>query len=104
MTGTATEVIAALTAAADPDKASGLSRFFKTGPGQYGEGDQFLGLTVPVTRKLVKPFVALPLDQVDILLDSPVHEHRFVGLLILVARYPKDRATIADFYLAAVRR
>ena len=52
----------------------------------------------------MKPFVGLPLDQVDVLLDSPVHEHRFVGLLILVRRYPKDQQTIADFYLAAVRR
>jgi 3-methyladenine DNA glycosylase AlkD len=104
MTGTATEVIAALAAAADPDKASGLSRYFKTGPGEYGEGDQFLGLTVPTARKIAKPFVELPLDEVDVLLDSGVHEHRFVGLLILVARYPREPATIADFYLAAVRR
>jgi 3-methyladenine DNA glycosylase AlkD len=104
MTGTATEVIAVLAAAADPDKPSGLSRYFKTGPGEYGEGDQFLGLTVPTARKIAKPFVELPLDQVDVLLDSGVHEHRFVGLLILVARYPREPATIADFYLAAVRR
>jgi 3-methyladenine DNA glycosylase AlkD len=63
-----------------------------------------LGLTVPMSRKIMKPFVDLPLDQVDVLLDSAVHEHRFVGLLILVARYPKEPATVADFYLAAVRR
>lgn len=94
----------ALESAAEPAKAAGLSRFFKTGPGDYGEGDVFLGLTVPTTRRLMKPFVELPLDQVDILLDSEVHEHRFVGLLILVARYPKSPAEIADFYLAAVRR
>jgi 3-methyladenine DNA glycosylase AlkD len=104
MTGTAADVMAALAAAADPVKAGSLSRFFKTGPGEYGEGDQFLGLTVPTTRRIVKPFLALPLDEVDILLDSPVHEHRFVGLLILVARYPNERGVIADFYLAAVRR
>jgi 3-methyladenine DNA glycosylase AlkD len=104
MTGAATDLMAALAAAADPDKISGLSRFFKTGPGEYGEGDVFLGMTVPTTRRIVKQFVALPLDQVDILLDSAVHEHRFSGLLILVARYPREPATIADFYLAAVRR
>jgi 3-methyladenine DNA glycosylase AlkD len=104
MIGTAEDVKAALAAVADPDKVPGLARFFKTGPGEYGEGDQFLGLTVPTTRRVMKPFVSLPLDQVDLLLDSPVHEHRFVGLLILVARYPKDQKTIADFYLAAVRR
>jgi 3-methyladenine DNA glycosylase AlkD len=104
MADTAADVKVVLAAAADPDKISGLSRFFKTGPGQYGEGDEFLGLTVPTTRRLMKPFVGLPLDQVDVLLDSPVHEHRFVGLLILVSRYRKDSTTIADFYLAAVRR
>jgi 3-methyladenine DNA glycosylase AlkD len=104
MTITAADLMAALAAAADPDKIPDLSRFFKTGPGEYGEGDQFLGMTVPASRRIVKPFVGLPLNQVDILLDSPVHEHRFVALLILVARYPKEPDTIADFYLAAVRR
>src|SRR5580698_4361728 len=104
MTATAQDVMTALDAAADPEKAIGLSRFFKTGPGEYGEGDVFLGLTVPTTRRLMKPFVELPLDQVDILLDSEVHEHRFVALLILVARYPSAPAQIAEFYLLAVRR
>ncbi|MDQ1551101.1 MAG: hypothetical protein QOD50_523 [Actinomycetota bacterium] len=104
MGDTAADVKAVLASAADPDKIPGMSRFFKTGAGEYGEGDQFLGLTVPTTRRLMKPFVGLPLDQVDALLDSPVHEHRFVGLLILVARYAKDSTTIAEFYLAAVRR
>jgi 3-methyladenine DNA glycosylase AlkD len=100
----AVEVEAVLASAADPGQVPGLSRFFKTGPGQYGEGDVFLGLTVPTTRKLIKPFLTLPLDQVDVLLDSEVHEHRFAGLLILVARYPAKPAEISDFYLAAVRR
>jgi 3-methyladenine DNA glycosylase AlkD len=96
--------MAALAAAADPEKALGLRRFFKTGRGEYGEGDMFLGLSVPTTRRIVKPFLDLPLDQVNVLLDSAVHEHRFVGLLILVAQYPQEPAEIADFYLAAVRR
>jgi len=104
MTGTAADVVAALAASADPAKAASLGRYFKTGPGEYGEGDEFLGLSVPVTRKIVKPFHGLPLEQVDILLDSPVHEHRFAGLLILVAQYRQQPQTIADFYLAAVRR
>ena len=104
MSDTAADVIAALGTAADPDKAVGLSRFFKTGPGEYGEGDVFLGLTVPTTRRLMKPYRAMPLDQIDILLDSAVHEHRFVGLLILVAQYPSNPGPVADFYLAAVRR
>jgi len=104
MTATAQDVIAALAAGADPEKAAGLARFFKTGPGQYGEGDRFLGLTVPASRKIAKPFRDLPLPEVDILLDSPIHDHRFVGLVILVARYPEHPAEIADSYLAAVRR
>ena len=104
MEGTAAEVIATLAAAADPEKVPGLSRFFKTGPGEYGEGDVFLGLTVPTTRRIMKPFTGLPLDQVDVLLDSAVHEHRFVGLLILVGRYRKQPREVTDFYLAAVRR
>jgi 3-methyladenine DNA glycosylase AlkD len=104
MAHTAAEVIATLAAAADPDKVPGLRRFFKTGPGEYGEGDAILGLTVPTTRRLVKPFADLPLDEVDVLLDSGVHEHRFAALLILVARYPRDQSSIADFYLAAVSR
>jgi 3-methyladenine DNA glycosylase AlkD len=104
MNSSVVDVKNTLASAADPAKATGLSRFFKTGPGEYGEGDVFLGLTVPTTRRLMKQFVQLPLDQVDILLDSEVHEHRFVGLLILVARYPKSPGEIADFYLAAVRR
>jgi 3-methyladenine DNA glycosylase AlkD len=104
MTATAHDVVAALAAEAGPDKAAGLARFFKTGPGQYGEGDQFLGLTVPASRRIAKPFRDLPLAEVDILLDSRVHDHRFVGLIILVAQYPSRPAEIADFYLAAVRR
>ena len=104
MTGTAAELMDALAAAGDPTKASGLSRFFKTGPGQYGEGDVFLGLTVPATRKIVRGFRDLPLSEVTILLDSAIHEHRFAGLLILVAQYPGSQEAVADFYLAAVRR
>ncbi|HEX4058237.1 MAG TPA: DNA alkylation repair protein [Galbitalea sp.] len=104
MTSTAADVMAALAAQSNPDKAAGLSRFFKTGPGEYGEGDVFLGLTVPTSRTVVKSFGALHFDQIDLLLNSAVHEHRFAGLLILVSRYPKAPSETAEFYLAAVRR
>ena len=96
--------MAALAAESDAEKASGLSRFFKTGAGEYGEGDVFLGLTVPTSRRLAKQFYALPLDQVTVLLDSDVHEHRFVALLILLAQAKKQPTEIADYYLRAVRR
>jgi 3-methyladenine DNA glycosylase AlkD len=81
--------VAALTAnfreAADPEKARHLIRFFKTGVGQYGHGDQFLGLPVPLTRSLAKPFMAkLTLSECSSLLDSPWHEIRLAALLIMV--------------------
>lgn len=104
MRATAGDVVAALEAHADPEKATALRRFFKTGEGQYGEGDVFLGLTVPTSRRLAKPFSDLSLNQVTVLLDSPVHEHRFVALLILLTQAKKQPAEIADYYLAAVRR
>ena len=103
MTANAADLMAALAAQGDPEKAIGLGRFFKTGAGQYGEGDIFLGLTVPTTRRIVKAYLDLPLDQVEVLLGSGIHEHRFAGLLILVARAPAQPAEIADFYLRAVR-
>ncbi|HEY2643784.1 MAG TPA: DNA alkylation repair protein [Galbitalea sp.] len=104
MTATAADVMAALAAESDPEKASGLDRFFKTGAGEYGEGDVFLGLSVPTSRRLAKSYYALPLDQVTVLLDSDVHEHRFVALLILLAQAKKEPAGIAEYYLSAVRR
>jgi len=71
--------------AANPEKARHLMRFFKTGKGQYGYGDQFLGLPVPLTRALVKPFIdKLTLPECSRLLDSPWHEIRLAALLIMV--------------------
>jgi 3-methyladenine DNA glycosylase AlkD len=104
MTATAADLVAALAAEAEPQRAVGQSGFFKTGAGQYGEGDRFLGVSMPALRRLTKPFVPLPLDQVDILLDSEYHEHRSAALIILVAKARNDPASVADFYLAAVYR
>jgi 3-methyladenine DNA glycosylase AlkD len=71
--------------AANPAKARHLMRFFKTGEGQYGHGDQFLGLPVPLTRSLVRPFTGeLNLSECGSLLDSPWHEIRLAALLIMV--------------------
>ena len=64
-----------------------LQRFFKTGPGQYGEGDIFLGVKVPEIRSLVKEYQDLPLKQALKLLKSPIHEERLLALLILVLKY-----------------
>ena len=81
-----------------------LARFFKTGPGQYGEGDRFIGVTVPTTRKVAKEFKNLPLAEVKCLLHSDIHEERLLALVILVGRFEKGdeaaRKRIYDLYLA----
>jgi 3-methyladenine DNA glycosylase AlkD len=72
---------------ASKEKASILRRFFKTGPGEYGEGDKFLGVVVPNIRKVAKEFQAAPQTEVRKLLSSPFHEERLLALLILVRQY-----------------
>jgi 3-methyladenine DNA glycosylase AlkD len=88
---------------ADPKKAVILQRFFKTGPGEYGEGDVFLGIMVPQSRQVAKKYIGLPLQQVNALLGSNIHEERLVALLILVYKYAhasvKEKSDIARFYL-----
>ncbi len=81
----AAELTAALMARRDDGQAVHLSRFFKTGPGQYGEGDRFLGIKVPVTRSLIKLYrkTATPAD-CDALVDSEWHEIRLAGFLLMV--------------------
>ncbi len=93
-----------LAALADSARAESLAWFFKTGPGQYGEGDHFLGIRVPLQRQVAMRYRALPIAEIERLLASPIHEHRFTALEILVDRYdrsPHDgRQQIFDFYLA----
>ena len=93
-----------------PKKAAHLSRFFKTGPGQYGEGDRFLGVVVPQTRSIAKANKAMPLDELQRLLDSPWHEARLCALLVLVYRFQDKKTPEAErekmyrFYLKNTRR
>jgi 3-methyladenine DNA glycosylase AlkD len=99
------EIIRAeLKSLADPEKAKGLSRFFKTGPGEYGEGDRFLGIVMPKVRKIVKAHWNANRDQVLKLLHSKYHEERMTALLILVEQYKKgdesSQKAIYDLYLA----
>jgi 3-methyladenine DNA glycosylase AlkD len=95
-----------LRTAADPEKAAFFPRFFKSGPGQYAEGDQFMGITVPKQRVIAKHYAArLPLPDVETLLHSPLHEERLTALLILVLKYqraaPDEQTAIYDLYLAS---
>ena len=96
-----------LRAEADSDDAVHLQRFFKTGPGQYGEGDRFLGVRVPVLRRLAREYRALPADDALALLQSRWHEERLLGLLLLVAIYHRgqdaDKQAVYDAYLAHTR-
>jgi 3-methyladenine DNA glycosylase AlkD len=89
---------------ASPQQATILARFFKTGPGQYGEGDRFVGVKVPVTRKVAKEFKSLPLSEVECLLHSEIHEERLLALVILVGQFEKGNEAIQkqiyDLYLA----
>ncbi|MBF0387049.1 MAG: DNA alkylation repair protein [Candidatus Omnitrophica bacterium] len=88
---------------ASPEKAQILRSFFKTGPGQYGEGDIFIGVTVPHTRLTAKAFSTLPLTEARKLLHSPVHEERLLALLILIMQYKNsdlhDQEKIISLYL-----
>ena len=104
MAATADDVRAALAALADPEAAAGSSRYFKTGEGQYGAGDLFLGVKVPAVRTVVKRFRGLPFDEIDALLDDAEHEHRLAGVLLLVAAYPSAPEEVVARYLTAVRR
>lgn len=91
--------------ASDPSKASVLQGFFKTGPGQYGEGDVFIGVTVPETRKIAKTYAdSTDFPTIKQLLDSPVHEERLVALLMLVIKYRTQGAPTAKFYLQNLDR
>ncbi len=95
-------------AAANPEKAAGMLRFFKSGPGQYGEGDRFLGLGNPAVRNFVGTFRGTGPEEAFRLLESPWHEVRLAGLLLLVHNYRKGdemrRETVYRGYLARTER
>lgn len=100
---TAKAVKTALAEKADPERACFHARFFKTGPGEYAQGDKFLGVTVPHIRTVAKQFRDLSLSHTATLLTSKVHEHRLCALIILVEQFkraePTQRKAIFDFYL-----
>ncbi|HJP81041.1 MAG TPA: DNA alkylation repair protein [Candidatus Saccharimonadales bacterium] len=97
------ELVADLDYYANSEKAAFFPRFFKTEAGQYGEGDKFLGITVPECRSIARKFKHLPRDDIQTLLMSPWHEQRLVALLILLLQYKKasemEQRSIYAFYL-----
>ncbi|HLC61822.1 MAG TPA: DNA alkylation repair protein [Candidatus Nanoarchaeia archaeon] len=92
----------------NPEKAKILSGFFKTGKGQYGYGDVFLGVKVPETRSVAKKFNSLSLKDLKKLLSSKIHEERLCALLILIDKYKqsdsKNKKIIVDFYLKNTKK
>jgi 3-methyladenine DNA glycosylase AlkD len=105
---TAAAVRRALRAQARPERVAGAQRFFKCGPGEYGEGDRFLSVTVPAQRRIARAFRDLPLDQADSLLTSPIHEERLTALFILVDQFERTdddgvRGRIFRLYLNRLR-
>lgn len=111
---TSADLQAELAALGDPALAAGVSRFFQVGAGQYGEGDLFIGLTVPTIRRVVKRYTLLTPADVEVMLDSAIHEHRLAALIVLVAQFTRasaersrddaERTRLHGAYLAAVRR
>ncbi|MET0396374.1 MAG: DNA alkylation repair protein [Longimicrobiaceae bacterium] len=92
---------------ANPQDALGALRYFKTGPGEYGEGDVFIGVRVPVLRRLARELRALAPEDAAELLRSPVHEERLLALLLLVGAYGRgddaQRGRVFELYMAHTR-
>lgn len=91
-----------------PERAKASARYFKTGPGEYGEGDVFAGLTTPQLRGIVPKYLDLSLSECDQLLSSPIHEERTIALAVLVDQFKKSdeilQKEIFDFYLLHTSR
>ncbi len=100
-------VIVALHEVADPERARHSARYFKTGPGEYGEGDIFIGVTVPQVRAVARQYRDLPPSDVMELLESREHEVRLCGVILLVNRYrrsrsPVEKSELFSLYLSGV--
>jgi 3-methyladenine DNA glycosylase AlkD len=101
------EVRTRLRVSASEKDAANLQRYFKTGPGEYGAGDRFLGIRVPAIRKLVRQTDALAVEDIRLLIHSAWHEERLLALLILVRRYQRGeealRGSLFEFYCREIR-
>lgn len=98
------QILEALNELSIPEKAAFFPKFFKTGKGEYGEGDLFLGVKVPDQRAVAKEYYAkISLDELSELLSSPYHEHRLTALIMLISKFEKTKdlsvkEEIIDFY------
>lgn len=102
------QVIADLKELASAGKAAELRRFFKTGPGDYAEGDLFIGVVVPQTRKVAARFKDLPLTEISKLTSSDIHEARLCGLIILTNQFKRskdlnEKKKFFNFYLKELK-
>lgn len=100
----AKELITFLQSHSDASKAEKLQQFFRTKKGEYGEGDQFIGVKVPLIRSTVRKFADLGFAELEELIHHPIHEIRMAGVIILVTQYQKakdspQKTRIAEFYL-----
>jgi hypothetical protein len=98
---TASEIQARLRSLGNPEAAAFAARYFKTGPGEYGEGDIFLGLRAAVMHAMAKEYQTLAIDEVLVLLRSEVHEDRLLALLILVRQTLKGDGALKKRTLKA---
>lgn len=97
------QIVKELRGLADDNKKIVLQRFFKTGKGEYGEGDKFLGVTVPATRSVAKRYKDVPYEVLEALLESEWHECRLCSLLILIEKYKKEAEVAVSFYLSHMK-
>ena len=103
----ATQVQKEIQALANRGRAHDLQKFFQTAPGQYGEGDVFLGLTVPQVRSIAREYKGISLREIEVLIQSKFHEVRLCGLVILTLQYKatkerKEKKKLFDLYMKAM--
>ncbi len=101
-------LLSELHACADPIRAQHALRFFKTGKGQYGEGDEFIGITMPALRAICKQHRDLSVQELRTLLQSPIHEHRMAAVVIMSdvfkKKTPSEQQELYELYLEGVRK
>lgn len=104
---TAEDLIKELDSLGNPAYAEHAQRFFKTGKGQYGEGDVFIGIRMPQIRTIAKKYNSMDLNEIEKILESPIHEHRMAGLVIMVNKARSKKLTqelLKDMYELYLKR